>query len=173
MSGNVRARRASQSSGCTTLSGGIRYGEARSSRRSGCSTALRQICNLTQLNIRICNPQNNFPSRRMFDSVSILWGDGSDTLFVASDQQMLQHTYAAEGEYTISLKAMRHCMTTQQSTSFTAQQEPHTPESISTPPSNGNPAFTLASCPAHQQVRITFYQAPTELELIDLQGHHL
>lgn len=40
------------------------------------------------------------------DSVSILWGDGSDTLFVASDQQMLQHTYAAEGEYTISLKAM-------------------------------------------------------------------
>jgi hypothetical protein len=34
----------------------------------------------------------------MFDSVSILWGDGSDTLFVASDQQMLQHTYAAEGE---------------------------------------------------------------------------
>ena len=109
----------------------------------------------------------------MFDSVSILWGDGSDTLFVASDQQMLQLTYAAEGEYTISLKDMRHCMTTQQSTSFTAQQEPHTPESISTPPSNGNPAFTLASCPAHQQVRITFYQAPTELELIDLQGHHL
>lgn len=109
----------------------------------------------------------------MFDSVSIFWGDGSDTLFVASDQQMLQHTYAAEGEYSISLKAMRHCMTTQQSTSFTAQQEPHTPENISTPPSNGNPAFTLASCPAHQQVRITFYQAPTELELIDLQGHHL
>ena len=109
----------------------------------------------------------------MFDSVSILWGDGSDTLFVASDQQMLQLTYAAEGEYTISLKDMRHCMTTQQSTSFTAQQEPHTPESISTPPSNGNPAFTLASCPAHQQVRITFYQAPTELELIDLQSHHL
>ena len=107
------------------------------------------------------------------DSIHIDWGDGTDTLFVASDQQMLQHTYAAEGEYTISLKAMRHCMTTQQSTSFTAQQEPHTPESISTPPSNGNPAFTLAPCPAHQQVRITFYQAPTELELLDLKGHHL
>ena len=32
----------------------------RNTRRGGCSTALWRICNPTQLNIRICNPQKKY-----------------------------------------------------------------------------------------------------------------
>lgn len=101
------------------------------------------------------------------DSVSIHWGDGSDTLFAAPATQDLHHLYAHEGEYTISVTASRHCMSAEYSFTYTATQEPSIPEGIATA-SIASPV--LFPNPASHQVKVDYTQTINTIELLDLQG---
>lgn len=104
------------------------------------------------------------------DSVSISWGDGTDTLFPASDQLNLHHLYTAEGTYEILIRVCRHCMTTERGFTYTAQQEPDNPVGINTPKTPKANGMTIYPNPATHKVHITLSQAPQTLDLLDLQG---
>lgn len=102
------------------------------------------------------------------DTLSIDWGDGSDTLFVASGTHNVEHRYAAEGDYTVSLHASRHCMAADQSWSFSARQGTVDPAGIGSAP---DIAVTVTPNPASRQVRVLSSQAMRAVELRDLKGN--
>ncbi len=45
------------------------------------------------------------------DSLTLSFGDGTDTTIAAEGTQSIQHTYAFYGPFTITVTAIRHCMT--------------------------------------------------------------
>lgn len=56
------------------------------------------------------------------DTVTCLWGDGTDTLLTSAGP--MTHTYADTGIYTLTLTATRHCISTVVEYIFHATQEP-------------------------------------------------
>jgi len=99
------------------------------------------------------------------DSLSVDWGDGSDTILLPAGVTTLYHTYPTAGSYTVSLVASRHCMETRRSWTFTSSGTQGIDGNGTLPPT---PA--IAPNPASGHVLLTFPQLPHRLEVATMEG---
>ena len=110
------------------------------------------------------------------DTVMVDWGDGSDTSFLPGESNIVSHRYADTGSYVVSLSALRHCLGTDTSWTFTAVSDstgsvdPVNPEGISEIVTG---TITLSPNPASGQVQIIFHRYVEWLEVCDMQGRVL
>ena len=103
------------------------------------------------------------------DTVLCDWGDGTSEVFVPTASNV-RHLYADTGNYTITLTAVRHCMTTTVTRTFRATEEPSEPQGIDAVEVEG---IMLSPNPASSEVQITLPSEAVAVELCGLEGRVL
>ena len=102
------------------------------------------------------------------DTVLCDWGDGTVEVFVPTTSNV-RHLYADTGNYTLTLTASRHCMSSTITNMFHATEEPSEPQGIDR---IGDEKVFISPNPASQTVRVTHPQA-VAVELCSLDGRIL
>ena len=107
------------------------------------------------------------------DSDSLLcdWGDGTVDNIPYTENVTVNHLYADTGLYTITLTAVRHCLSATATNTFQATVEPNDPpESIE---NVDETVITLMPNPASTEVRLALPAEVVAVEVCDLQGRRL
>ncbi len=107
------------------------------------------------------------------DTIYIDWGDGSDSIFAAQENNLLQHKYSDTLAYQITLKASRHCMDSTISWTFKATRDLN--DSIDTTEPEGvvdvrGMCFEIRPNPTTSTVQITTDDRPMVVEIITTSG---
>lgn len=102
------------------------------------------------------------------DTVLCDWDDGTAEVFVPTTSNA-RHLYADTGNYTITLTAIRHCLTATETKTFHASEESSEPQGIGDVEEKKE---IISPNPASQTVRVTHPEA-VAVELCSLDGRVL